>query len=88
MSTDLHTLSGAYALNALSAEEAEQFRQHLEACPFLGTAAAVPRTEDLGIDAAVDHLDAVSVMPAVIAAVRANLFMSRPPLHSPTPVAE
>ncbi|HEX6249496.1 MAG TPA: anti-sigma factor [Nocardioidaceae bacterium] len=32
MSTDLHTLSGAYALNALSAEEAEQFRRHLEAC--------------------------------------------------------
>lgn len=33
MSTDLHTLSGAYALNALSAEEADQFRRHLEACP-------------------------------------------------------
>ncbi|HEY0775967.1 MAG TPA: anti-sigma factor [Nocardioidaceae bacterium] len=32
MSTDLHTLSGAFALNALSAEEAEQFRRHLEAC--------------------------------------------------------
>jgi anti-sigma-K factor RskA len=32
MSTDLHTLSGAYALNALSAEEAEQFRKHLKAC--------------------------------------------------------
>jgi anti-sigma-K factor RskA len=33
MSTDLHTLSGAYALNALSAEEAEQFSRHLELCP-------------------------------------------------------
>jgi anti-sigma-K factor RskA len=33
MSTDLHTLSGAFALNALSAEEAEQFHRHLEACP-------------------------------------------------------
>ena len=33
MSSDLHTLSGAYALNALSAEEAEQFQRHLEACP-------------------------------------------------------
>lgn len=33
MSTDLHTLSGAYALDALSAEEAEQFRRHLEGCP-------------------------------------------------------
>lgn len=33
MSTELHTLSGAYALNALSAEEVEQFHQHLDACP-------------------------------------------------------
>ena len=32
MSTDLHTLSGAYAVDALSVEEAEQFRTHLEAC--------------------------------------------------------
>ena len=33
MSTDLHTLSGAYAVDALSPEEAEEFRKHLEACP-------------------------------------------------------
>lgn len=33
MSTDLHTLSGAYALDALSAEEAVAFRTHLDACP-------------------------------------------------------
>ena len=32
MSTDLHTLSGAFAIDALSAEEAEQFRTHLEGC--------------------------------------------------------
>jgi anti-sigma-K factor RskA len=32
MSTDLHTLSGAYAIDALSAEEAAQFRRHLDAC--------------------------------------------------------
>lgn len=32
MSTDLHTLSGAYALNALSPDEAEQFKRHLETC--------------------------------------------------------
>ena len=32
MSTDLHTLSGAYALDALSAEEAEEFRTHLDGC--------------------------------------------------------
>jgi len=33
MSTELHTLSGAYALDALSPEEASAFRKHLEACP-------------------------------------------------------
>jgi anti-sigma-K factor RskA len=32
MSTDLHTLSGAYAVNALSAEEAASFSMHLEGC--------------------------------------------------------
>jgi anti-sigma-K factor RskA len=32
MSTDVHTLSGAYALDALSPEEAEEFRRHLEGC--------------------------------------------------------
>jgi anti-sigma-K factor RskA len=32
MSTDLHTLSGAYAIDAVSPEEAEQFRTHLAAC--------------------------------------------------------
>jgi anti-sigma-K factor RskA len=33
MSNDLHTLSGAYALDALSPEEAELFATHLEQCP-------------------------------------------------------
>jgi anti-sigma-K factor RskA len=33
MTTDMHTLSGAYAVDALSAEEAEQFATHLEQCP-------------------------------------------------------
>ena len=33
MSNDLHTLSGAYALDALSAEEATEFRSHLAGCP-------------------------------------------------------
>lgn len=32
MSTDLHTLAGAYVLDALSDDEAEQFRRHLEEC--------------------------------------------------------
>jgi anti-sigma-K factor RskA len=33
MSTDVHTLSGAYALDALSPEEAAEFRRHLDGCP-------------------------------------------------------
>lgn len=32
MSTELHTLSGAFALDALTAEEAARFRTHLEEC--------------------------------------------------------
>ena len=32
MTTELHTLSGAYALDALSAEEAAAFRTHLDTC--------------------------------------------------------
>jgi anti-sigma factor RsiW len=32
MSTDVHTLSGAYALDALTPEEAEEFARHLDAC--------------------------------------------------------
>jgi anti-sigma-K factor RskA len=33
MSTDLHTLSGAYAIDALSPAEAAEFEKHLDDCP-------------------------------------------------------
>ncbi|HEX8508523.1 MAG TPA: anti-sigma factor [Propionibacteriaceae bacterium] len=33
MSIDLHTLSGAYAIDALSPAEAEEFEKHLDDCP-------------------------------------------------------
>ncbi|QIK65725.1 anti-sigma factor [Nocardioides sp. HDW12B] len=33
MNVDVHTLSGAYALDALSREERDTFRAHLAACP-------------------------------------------------------
>lgn len=36
MSTDVHTLSGAYALDALDPTEAQSFRRHLEDCPACG----------------------------------------------------
>src|SRR5690242_6557825 len=32
MSDDLHTLSGAYALNAVEAEEAREFERHMSGC--------------------------------------------------------
>lgn len=32
MSTDLHTLSGAYAIDALSPDEADDFNRHLQGC--------------------------------------------------------
>ena len=32
MTTDVHTLSGAYALDALSDQEAADFREHLRGC--------------------------------------------------------
>ena len=32
MSNDTHTLSGAYALDALEPQEAAEFHQHLQAC--------------------------------------------------------
>src|SRR5687767_2323376 len=61
MSADVHTLSGAYALNALGPEEAAEFRRHLEGCPAcreevaelqsavarMGAAEAVPPPADL-----------------------------------------
>jgi len=33
VTADLHTLVGAYALNALTADEQDEFRQHLATCP-------------------------------------------------------
>jgi anti-sigma-K factor RskA len=33
VTTDLHTLSGAYAIDALSLEDADLFKTHLDACP-------------------------------------------------------
>ncbi|MEP6761038.1 MAG: anti-sigma factor [Sporichthyaceae bacterium] len=33
MNTDVHTLSGAYAIDALSGDEGDLFRTHLDACP-------------------------------------------------------
>ena len=61
MSTDVHTLSGAYALNALAADEAREFRRHLDGCQAcrdevrelqaavaaMGTAEAAPPPPDL-----------------------------------------
>lgn len=71
MTADVHTLSGAYALNALPADEQRFFEAHLEACEtcrqevaelrataaVLGAAAAEPAPATLraGVLQAIDH---------------------------------
>jgi len=57
MSTDLHTLSGAYALDALSASEAEAFHTHLAEC-------AVCRDEVRELRDAAAQMADVESMPA------------------------
>jgi anti-sigma-K factor RskA len=77
MSTDLHTLSGAFAIDALSAEEAEQFRTHLEGC-------AVCREEVRELRAAAARMGEIeAVVPPVALKARvlaaADRTAQRPP---------
>lgn len=80
MSNDVHTLSGAYALNALTAEEAEEFSRHLavcEACRIevrefqeaaarMGAAEALPPSPELKqrVMAAIDRTPQIPPRPA------------------------
>jgi len=48
MSTDLHTLSGAYAVDALSDDEARLFDTHLEGCPACVGVLSAAKAGDLG----------------------------------------
>jgi anti-sigma-K factor RskA len=83
VSSDVHTLAGAYALHALPEDEARAFRRHLAMCPscqeevegYLRTAAALGAAEaapaPTGLRQAV--LDAVEVTPQLRPATRTAL---------------
>jgi anti-sigma-K factor RskA len=93
MSTDLHTLSGAYALDALSAEEAEQFRMHLRECSSCrdevrelrqaaarmgaGEAIAPPASLKARVLAAADHQPQLPPKVTPIEVARARRWTSR-----------
>lgn len=79
MSTDVHTLSGAYALNALSPEEREEFEQHLATC-------AVCREEVAGFREVTAALGAES-WAAPPRDLRANVLAAadRTPQQPPAP---
>lgn len=67
MTIDLHTLSGAYALDALSAEEAEEFTRHLAQCE-----ACRQEVRELRAAAArMGEVEAVAAPPALKARVLA-----------------
>jgi anti-sigma-K factor RskA len=66
MSIDLHTLSGAYALNALSPDEAAEFATHLEQCPSC-------REEVEGLQDVAARLGAVEATPPP-SALRARIL--------------
>ena len=56
MTSDIHSLSGAYAIDALSDEEAAEFREHLAGC-------AVCREEVAGLRAAAARMGASREVP-------------------------
>lgn len=84
MSTDLHTLSGAYAIDALSPEEVTDFHQHLALCP-----SCMEEVHELREVAALLGADEASRPPAylkvrIIAA--ADQQAQLPPLSPATPL--
>lgn len=81
MTVDVHTLSGAYALDALSPEEAEAFRSHLASC-----ASCAEEVEEFRSAAA--HMGSAEMMappPALKAKVLAAA--ARTPQLPPVPAA-
>jgi anti-sigma-K factor RskA len=77
MTTDLHTLSGAFALDALSSDEAAQFRTHLQEC-------AVCRQEVRELRAAAAQMGAVeAIAPPESLKVRVLATADRTPQKPP-----
>jgi anti-sigma-K factor RskA len=86
MSTDVHTLSGAYALNALGPEEAAEFRRHLDGCQAC-------REEVRELQSAIARMgaaEAVAPPPDLKARILAAADRTRqePPVRQPAPVVE
>jgi anti-sigma-K factor RskA len=81
MSTDLHTLSGAYAIDALSEEEAREFDRHLQECPACREEVRELRAAAAKMGAA----EAVTAPPALKARVlaAADQLPQLPPRVSP-----
>lgn len=93
MSIDLHTLSGAYAVDALSPEEADEFDRHLEQCPAcrdevreLRAAAAemgaseatpAPRALRARVLAAADHTPQLPPKVTPLEAARSRRWLTR-----------
>jgi len=83
MSTDVHMLSGAYALDALDPAEAEQFTQHLETCPVCAHEVQELRRAAARLGA----VQAVVPPPSLRANVLAAAVRTRqaPPMVTPLP---
>jgi anti-sigma-K factor RskA len=77
MSTDVHTLSGAYALNALGPEEAAEFRRHLDGCQAC-------REEVRELQSAVARIGAAEAV-APPAALKARILSAADRTHQEPP---
>ncbi|WP_250285237.1 MULTISPECIES: anti-sigma factor [unclassified Frankia] len=82
---DLHTLTGAYALGALPAEEAEQFAHHLAACQACAQEVRELRETAARLALAVAEAPPAALRSRVMAAVAETRQL--PPTGRGTPVA-
>ena len=84
MNTDLHTLSGAYALDALSPEEAADFHKHLAGCR-----ACMDEVRELREAASLMGANEATPAPADLKArimAAADQLAQLPPVTTPTPI--
>ncbi|QNN54798.1 anti-sigma factor [Nocardioides mesophilus] len=88
MSTELHTLSGAYALDALSAEEAAAFRTHLEACAVCCEEVRELRQAAASMGASEAVVPPASLKARVLAAADRTPQLPPPVTEQTAPVAE
>jgi anti-sigma factor RsiW len=82
MTSDVHTLSGAYALNALTPEEAEEFARHLAVCEACRTEVAEFQRATAQMGAAEALTPPADLKERILAAI------DRTPQLPPRPVQE